>query len=152
VGFWDKCLVDCGEGEQERTVFCQQEHEPDIYVMVEDSLCQDNPRPRSNRPCDTGVPCPEPQVSAYTASEVSPEESDDSEVSELESESDVSSPSSEDSDADSEIGQTSEWDVSDLLPEPKPEKLVRSSGLYPAIKAEPAAWDLGPWSAVSVLT
>ena len=143
--------MECGEGEQERTVFCQQEHEPDIYVMVEDSLCHANPRPRSNRPCDTGVPCPEPEVSVDTASEVS---SSESEMSESESESDVSSPPSEDSDADSEMGETTEWDVSDLLPQPEPEKVVRSAGLYPAVRVEPAApaaWDLGPWSAVSEL-
>ena len=74
VAFWDPCEAKCGEGEQVRTVFCQmaQAHD-DAYIMVEDDVCLDNPRPRSTRPCNTGVPCPEVEKPAVEVEEPVPE-------------------------------------------------------------------------------
>ena len=70
VGFWEDCEAECGEGEQVRTVFCrlaQAQH--DSYIMVEDDVCLDNPRPISTRPCDSGVPCPEVEEPAVEVEE-----------------------------------------------------------------------------------
>ena len=177
--------MECGMGSQERTVFCQQEHEADIYVLVKDSFCQDNPRPPSTRSCDTGVTCPyaqpheetevsksedplpdaspeaspeasQPEDMSVSPSEsvwepeVSPSEENNSEagtspedMSELVSEPEVST--SEEEDTTSEIGLTSEWDVSDLFPVTmtQPEKMSAS------VEMVTMAWEIGDWSAVS---
>ena len=58
-GKWHDCSTSCGEGVQERNVYCQALQQGDINSIVEEDFCGAAPRPISLQPCNMDVACPD---------------------------------------------------------------------------------------------